>query len=375
MQSQVPLNDLSRLDNSLKKRISVKVAELSVSGNYILGSEVASFEKELASYLSVGDSVGVASGTDALILSFVALGVTQGDTILTMANAGAYSTVAARALGAEPVFVDVSEESLQMSGRQLEKSIEIAKKAGLKPKVVVITHLFGQLNKDIEEILQLAHEAGLSVVEDCAQAIGAKVESGFAGSFGHLSTFSFYPTKNLGASGDGGAVAGSDKTLTDKVRMLRQYGWGRKYQLELEGGRNSRLDEIQAAILSTKLPKLNDWNQSRREIFQSYVGAASQSVRFFSSSDESYVAHLVPITVEGMTQAQLAHYFEALGIHTSVHFPIPDHRQNIKLKHKELVPLPVTELAAISHVTLPIFPEMKESEISRVSEALSKAGA
>jgi dTDP-4-amino-4,6-dideoxygalactose transaminase len=355
--------------------ISIKISELCVSGNYVLGDEVAGFERELAAYLSVGDCVGVASGTDALILSLVALGVTQGDTILTMANAGAYSTVAARAVGAEPVFVDVSQQSLQMSLRELAKSLEISKKADLHPKAVIVTHLFGQLNMDIEEIVELAKKEGLFVIEDCAQATGAKIPSGFAGSFGDLSTFSFYPTKNLGASGDGGAVAGSDKTLTDKVRKLRQYGWGRKYHLEIEGGRNSRLDEIQAAILSKKLPNLNNWNQKRRQIFRSYAEASSKYVRFFSSPDESYVGHLVPITVAGMTQSQLVHYFEALGIQTSVHFPIPDHKQNLKLKHKDLVPLPVTENASGSHVTLPIFPEMKESEIFRVCEALSKVGA
>jgi len=374
MESQVPLNDLSRLDNSLKQKISEKVAELSVSGNYILGPQVGGFEKEFASYLSVGDCVGVASGTDALILSLLALGVTEGDTVLTMANAGAYSTLAARAIGAEPVFVDVSENSLQMSGRELEKSLELSRKAGLQPKVVVVTHLFGQLNKDLEEILQLAKKAGLLVIEDCAQATGAKIASGLAGSFGDLATFSFYPTKNLGASGDGGAVAGNHKTLTNKIRKLRQYGWGRKYHLELEGGRNSRLDEIQAAILLTKLPHLNAWNQKRREIFQSYVDASSPLVCFFSAPDESYVGHLAPITVKGMNQSHLAHYFQDQGIQTSVHFPIPDHKQQLKLKYKDLVPLPVTEHACSSHVTLPIFPEMKESEISRVCEALSKVG-
>jgi dTDP-3-amino-2,3,6-trideoxy-4-keto-D-glucose/dTDP-3-amino-3,4,6-trideoxy-alpha-D-glucose/dTDP-2,6-dideoxy-D-kanosamine transaminase len=372
MESRVPLNDLSRLGNSLKQEISERVARLSISGNYILGPEVEAFESKFANYLSVVDCVGVASGTDALTLSLLAIGLTEGDTVLTMANAGAYSTVAARAIGAEPIFVDVSETSLQMSVREFEKSLGISIEAGLNPKAVIITHLFGQLNKDVEEIVQLARKAGLLVIEDCSQATGAKNASGLAGSFGDLSTFSFYPTKNLGASGDGGAVAGGDRKLTDKIRKLRQYGWGRKYHLEAERGRNSRLDELQAAILLTKLPHLDDWNQKRRDIFQSYVEQSSPSVRFFSHPDQSYVGHLAPITVNGMTQSQLEGYFEAKGIQTSVHFPIPDHKQKLMLKHKNLVPLPVTEHACSSHVTLPIFPEMTELEISRVCEALSK---
>ncbi len=374
MESQVPLNDLSRLDSSLKQKIAQKVAELSVSGNYILGPEVAGFERGLASYLSVGHCVGVASGTDALILSLLALGVGQGDSVLTMANAGAYLTVAAKAIGAEPIFVDVSEDSLQMSAREFKRSLELSREAGIQPKVVVITHLFGQLNKDIEKIVQLAKRSGVFVIEDCAQATGAKIVSGYAGSFGDLATFSFYPTKNLGASGDGGAVAGNDETLIARVRMLRQYGWGGKYRIEVEGGRNSRLDEIQAAILSLKLPYLEGWNQKRREIFQSYMEASSATVRFFSSPDESYVGHLAPITVKGMGQQQLLGHFRSLGIQASVHFPVPDHQQNIKLENKALVPLRVTENACSSHVTLPIFPEMTASEISRVCAALAKVG-
>jgi dTDP-4-amino-4,6-dideoxygalactose transaminase len=374
MEAQVPFNDLSRLEKDLKEEISKKAAEICVSGNYILGTEVSKFENELAQYLSVEHCVGVASGTDALILSLLATGVGPGDTVLTVANAGSYTTIAAKAVGAELVFVDVCEESLQMSLQELKHSLYLASNAGLKPKAVVVTHLFGQLNSEIQEIATFAKESGIAVIEDCAQALGARSVNGMAGTFGDLATFSFYPTKNLGASGDGGAVASSSQEFTTKLRKLRQYGWEAKYSIDLEGGRNSRLDEIQAAILRLKLPYLDIWNQKRREIFKRYRQADNPSIRFVCSIDTTFVAHLVPITAAGLSQSQLADYFAISGIQTSIHFPIPDHKQEIGLKYRNLVPLPKTEQSCSSLVTLPVFPEMTESEISKVCAALARLG-
>ena len=214
----IPMNDLSRMDFDLKERVSKKAADLSVSGKYILGSEVAELEATLAEYLKIGECIGVASGTDALSLSLLAIGVGQGDTVLTAANGGAYATLAVVGVGAQPIFVDVSEDCLQMSISGLEKSLNISKKRGLKPKAVIITHLFGQLNLDIEAIAALTKREGLFLIEDCAQALGARSDSGMAGSFGDLSTFSFYPTKNLGAAGDGGAVGATRGHLANRVR-------------------------------------------------------------------------------------------------------------------------------------------------------------
>jgi dTDP-4-amino-4,6-dideoxygalactose transaminase len=370
----VPFNDLSRSSKALNKAIAQKAAEIAISGTYILGPEVAAFEDELADYLQLNNCIGVASGTDALSLSLLALGVKHDDSILTMANAGCYTTIAARSIGADPVFVDVSPNSLQMTLEGVRQSLAAAYKSGLKPKAIVVTHLFGQLNQETEEIASFAKGEGLSIIEDCAQALGARNLNGMAGSFGDLSTFSFYPTKNLGASGDGGAVAGNSSELSNKVRKLRQYGWSSKYSIDLAGGRNSRLDEIQAAILRIKLPYLDAWNEERRRIFQRYLESASSAVKFYSSPSPEFVGHLAPITVSGVTQLELTEYFEDLGIQTSIHFPVPDHKQTLDLKHRDLVPLPVTERSCESLVTLPIFPEMSDTEISRVSKALSKVG-
>jgi dTDP-4-amino-4,6-dideoxygalactose transaminase len=289
-----------------------------------------------------------------------------------MANAGSYTTIAARAIGAEPIFVDVSADSLQMTLSNLIESHEAAKGIGVNPKAVVVTHLFGQLNPEINEIAQFAKSENMALIEDCAQSIGASNGSQLAGSFGNLSTFSFFPTKNLGALGDGGAVSGRDARLLSNIRQLRQYGWGSKYSIEIPFGRNSRLDEIQAAILGIKVPLVSEWNRKRREIYSKYQKAAGTKVKFYSEPNDSFVGHLCPITVEGFSQKQLAEHFSSRGIATSIHFPIPDHKQGIELRYRNLVQLPETEKSCSRLVTIPLFPELTSDEITTVSNALSE---
>jgi aminotransferase EvaB len=371
---RVPFNDLARTPVHLQDKITEKVRDVIVSGEYILGSEVRKFEDELASYVGCVGSVGVATGTDAITLSLLASGVSPGDVVVTMANAGAYTTVAAASIGAEPIFVDVSPDSFQMTIDQLRNAIDSSVASGVMPKAVVVTHLFGQLNPEINGIAEFCKQRGITLIEDCAQAIGATNGTQKAGGVGDLGTFSFFPTKNLGANGDGGAVTSNDPKLLERVKQLRQYGWGSKYSIEVPFGRNSRLDEIQAAILRVKLPFLSQWNTTRREIFRRYKSSASQKVRFYSEVDLSFVAHLCPITVEGYGQDQLLDFFSKRGISASVHFPIPDHNQGIDLKFRNLISLPVTEFACSNLVTIPIFPEMTENEIESVCQALSELG-
>jgi dTDP-4-amino-4,6-dideoxygalactose transaminase len=372
MAVSVPFNDLSRLPSQLRDEIVQRLGQVISSGSFILGPEVEKFEIELANYLGCSDAVGVATGTDALLLSLLAADVGTNDIVLTMANAGSYTTIATRAIGAEPVFVDVAANSLQMTLSNLKKSLEATKAIGLKPKAVVVTHLFGQLNSEIIEIAEFADSQGIILIEDCAQSVGALNGSRLAGSFGALSTFSFFPTKNLGALGDAGAVSGKDSGLLSKIRQLRQYGWGAKYSIEIPLGRNSRLDEIQAAILRIKLPIVSDWNKKRQEIYSQYKESAGTKVKFYSESNESFVGHLCPITAEGFSQKQLAEHFNSRGIATSVHFPVPDHKQSIELKYRNLVDLPQTEVSCSSLVTIPLFPELTNDEIATVSTALSE---
>ncbi len=367
----VPFNDLGRENSEARRSVAERISLVVASGNYILGPETQSFETELASYLGTDFAVGVGSGSDALTLAFIALGVVRGDAVITMANAGGYSSLALDLLGAHPVFADVAVDSLQLTPDTLEDTLRVCELEGIKPKGVAVTHLFGQINKDIDQILQIAKRQELFVLEDCAQSLGASLSGRQSGTFGDLSTFSFYPTKNLGAFGDGGAISGSDTRALEKAAKLRNYGWGTKYHIEIKGGKNSRLDEIQAAVLLDKLPRLNSLNGIRRAIYQRYKESAGSGVCFYSSPDESYVAHLAPVTVSGMSGIDVKQHFESFGIETSVHFPVPDHEQQIEFKFKDLVQLPVSEYSCANLVTIPLFPEMTEAEVSLVCSALA----
>ena len=376
MTTVIPFNDLTRLSEPLRSQIREVVGELSVSGRYILGDHVEQFEEQLAGYLKVKFAVGVATGTDALTLALTALKVESGDLVLTVSNAGAYTTIATKSVGAEPVFVDVSRNTLQMTLKDLEQTLEICQAKQLVPKALVVTHLYGQLNPEIREIVKHAHSHNISVIEDCAQALGAKSDAGMAGSFGDIATFSFYPTKNLGASGDGGALATNDFDLHGRLRKLRQYGWGEKYRIEISGGTNSRLDELQAAVLSLKLPLLDGWNQRRREIHARYIGAAKDKVAFFShAQDSTFVAHLSTIHPREATRQIAEQLFSDMAIQTSRHFPVPDHKQALNLKFADLVPLPVTEWASEECLSIPMFPELREEEILRIENALAGLGS
>jgi dTDP-4-amino-4,6-dideoxygalactose transaminase len=356
------------------QEIESKVLGIIKSGPYILSEEVSAFENELAAYIGCDEAVGVASGTDALILSLLAAEVGSGDIVLTMANAGSYTTVAAKAVGAEPVFVEISSETLQVTLEEILRSVNTLTALGLHPKAIVVTHLFGQLNSEMQEIATYANENGFVLIEDCAQSIGALMNGKSAGSFGDLSTFSFYPTKNLGALGDGGAVSGNNSQMLSKVGKLRQYGWESKYSIETPLGRNSRLDEIQASILRIKLRHVSDWNEKRRQIYARYQESAGNSVQFFGQQNASFVAHLCPIIVNGKTQDQLIEHFLSLGISASIHFPVPDHKQKIELAYRDLIDLSTTELACASLVTIPLFPELTDIEIQKVCNALSELG-
>ena len=262
------------------------------SGWYILGRECAAFESEFAAYCGVAHCVSVANGTDALELALRGLGIGPGDTVATVANAGGYSTTAIRAVGAEPLYIDIDPSTMNMSAADLAARLTPAVRA------VIATHLYGRM-ADLPALLAVTGRAAVPLVEDCAQAHGAAIGGKKAGSWGALACFSFYPTKNLGALGDGGAITTNDGQLAQRVKSLRQYGWSGKYQCA-EYGRNSRMDEMQAAILRAKLPHLDGWNARRREIAATYSAAlAGQPVECPRDFGEDYVAHLYVIRTPG----------------------------------------------------------------------------
>ena len=329
---------------------------------YVLGNEVTSFEREFAHYVGSKECVSLANGTDALELALRALGVTPQDTVACVANAGFYGSTAIHSIGANPLYVDVDPVSLNMAASSLREALRH------KPKVVIVTHLYGQM-ADIEALAQMAREAGVAVIEDCAQSHGAMRAGRRAGSIGDIGCFSFYPTKNLGALGDGGAVACNDAALATKVRTLRQYGWSTKYCVAIPQGRNSRLDEMQAAILRDKLKMLDGWNAQRREIAAKYNAAfAALPLTLPASVGEDYVAHLYVVRVEA--REAFREHLRSRHIATDVHYPIADPHQPAYPDARAAGSLAHTESACNSVVSLPCFPGLSDAHVAEVIDAV-----
>ena len=361
----VPLNSLSAKINNHQTEILESIQKVMDSGWVILGPEVKRFEEAFAKYLGVANCIGVANGTDALELALKAFGIQQSDLVATVANAGAYSTNAILANGAEPYFMDVCVENQLVTLQEVEQAI----KAGVK--AVVATHLYGMMIPEILEIAKLCNKHNVFLLEDCAQAHGAKLHQKQAGSFGDASAFSFYPTKNLGALGDGGAVATNNPDLAMKVFGLRQYGWSHKYKIEMAGARNSRLDEIQAAILNTFLWNLDSLNAKRRLIAKSYSEKIrNPRIKTPIVSGESYVGHLYVIQTE--QRDSLKNHLQAMKIASDIHYPIPDHRQPFFGKRYSEISLLKTEMLAQKILTLPCFPEMTDSMMDQVIQAVNE---
>ena len=360
---RVPFNDLSR--SWVTQRDALGAVESVVrSGWYVLGPQNLAFEHEMAEFLGVSNVVGVASGTDALALALQAVGCVPGDLVATVGNAAAYTSVAASQVGCLPVYVEVDEYSLLMSSHSLRDVL-----SHFPVKAVVLTHLYGNMVPG--ELLEICRAAGVAVVEDCAQAIGASLDGKLAGSFGNAAAFSFYPTKNLGGIGDGGAVAADDPAVAGAVRELRQYGWTDKYLVSRPGGRNSRLDEIQAAVLRQGLAAVNPNNARRRQIVTAYDRAlVGGALRLVTRTDESSSAHLAVVrTPSRSVRESLRRHLRAHGVSTAIHYPIPDYCQPglaVRLPR----PLPHTDLACQTVLSLPCFPELTESEVDIVTNAL-----
>jgi aminotransferase EvaB len=357
--TRILINDLGRQLGDDLSSIETAVLTTLRTGQFVLGSKVHEFETAFANYCGVGHAVGVGNGTDALEIAMRALDVGPGDRVLTVANAGGYANSAIRACGARPCFVDVDESTMQLNVDAFAKALES------KPRVAIVTHLFGLL-APMNELILMAEKAGVTLIEDCAQAHGARLGSRLAGAFGLMGCFSFYPTKNLGALGDGGAVITGDAKLAEKLRSLRQYGWNRKYHVTQSGGRNSRLDEIQAAILLARLPSLNDNNTRRREIAAAYWhGISHPLIRVPDRRGESDVVHLMVILCK--RRAALVEHLDSLDIASDIHYPLPDHRQPAYFDGD--ISLPVTEKLANEILTLPCHPAMTDAEVQRVIDS------
>ena len=362
----IPVNSLQRHIEPLVERLATASRRVIDSGYFVLGPHVQRFEERFATYCGVGHAIGVGNGTDALELSLRALGITQGDRVAVVANAAMYGATAIVACGATPVFVDIDPATHTLCPEALALVI-----SARSIKAVIVTHLYGRLAA-METLIPLCRQHGIAVVEDCAQAHGAQDANGIrAGAFGDIASFSFYPTKNLGALGDGGAVVTSDDALATRTRQLRQYGWSAKYTNTLAGGRNTRLDEIQAALLLEMLPELDDWNARRRAVANRYSSEIrSKSLALPPTCGLAHVAHLYVVRCADREQAR-ARLLES-GVQTDVHYPTPDYRQPSLTGLVDTTPLRHTEADAGSVMTLPCFPELTDAEVGAVIDACNR---
>jgi len=362
----IPFGDLKRQYESIKPELDAAAARVLTSGWYILGPEVRAFESEFAAFCGVGHAIGVGNGTEALYLALIALGVGAGDEVISVANAADYEPLTILQAGARPVFVDVDERTYTIEPELLEAAITP------RTKAIMPVHLYGRM-ADMAAIMAVAARHGLPVIEDCAQAHGAQLRGRVAGSMGVCGCFSFYPSKNLGALGDGGMITTNDAELAAKLRRLRMYGWEKRYHTVDSGGINSRLDEIQAALLRVKLHHLADWNNARRRIAQRYnqLLAGTDLLLPDLPSDESHVFHLYVVQTPQRDRLQAA--LQQRGVETAIHYPLPAHLQPVYQGLAEPGSLPITEKLAGTVLSLPIYPELTDAEVDAVAAAVLEA--
>ncbi|MEI7445059.1 MAG: DegT/DnrJ/EryC1/StrS family aminotransferase [Burkholderiales bacterium] len=347
--------------------IDAAIARVMAAGAYVLGPDVDAFETAFARYLGIGHAVGVANGTDAIALALRALGVAPGDRVATVSHT-AVPTVAAIAMtGAVPVWVDVDPIRRTMDPAGLEAALR-----GPRVAAIVVVHLYGQ-PADLDAIGALARRHGTPIVEDCAQAHGARWRGRQVGTVGDVAAFSFYPTKNLGAFGDGGLAATDDAALAARLRALRQYGWDAA-RISGEAGVNSRLHALQAAILGVRLPRLDDDNARRIALADGYDALLAdlplERPRRFADSAPVFHQYAIEVDARDALRDALA----ARGVATGVHYPVPAHLQPA-FRDLPRPPggLPVTERLASTVLSLPMYPQLGEARMRRVAAAVREA--
>jgi dTDP-4-amino-4,6-dideoxygalactose transaminase len=363
MSYDVPLTDLAAMTREVRAAVDRGWARLLESGRFIGGEAVEEFEHAWSAYCGVPHAVGVGNGTDALQLVICALGIGEGDEVVVPANTFVATAEAVVAAGATPRFADVDPRTLLLTPEQLEAAVTA------RTRAVIVVHLYGQM-PDMDALSRAAARAGLVVIEDAAQAHGATWRGRRAGSFGRAGCFSFYPGKNLGAFGDAGAVVTTDAGLAQRIRCLRDHGRmaGSHYRHELIGA-NSRLDALQAVVLSAKLARLAAWTDARRSVAARYQAAfAAGPARVIDEVPGSRGAyHLAVVRVPD--RARVERQLAAMGIQTGIHYPVPCHRQPPYQRFADRR-LPVAETTAAEILSLPIFPHMTDDQMARVCDAV-----
>ena len=360
---QVAFNNLQRGADELGPELEAAARATIESGWYVLGRRVSEFEQQFAEYVGVSHCVGVGSGTDAIEVALRALDLPPGSEVVTQANTCVPTISGIERAGLKPLLCDVDPDSATLDPGSLRAAITPQTKA------IVPVHLYGQM-ADMDAVMEVAREHDLRVVEDCAQAHGAQLHGRTAGSIGDLGAFSFYPTKNLGAIGDAGAVVTNADALAERLRLVRQYGQTDRYRHEVVGV-NSRLDELQAALLSVKLPHLDGWNERRAQIASRYDQALSGTdvTPLALLPDRRHAYHLY--VVRSPERDELQQRLADAGVGTLIHYPRPIHG-HAPYADIPAVPLPNSERLAGEILSLPMYPELTDQEVDAVCAALAR---
>jgi dTDP-4-amino-4,6-dideoxygalactose transaminase len=357
----INMNDFKREYAAINKEVVPAIRRVLKSGCYVLGDEGNKFELEFSKYVGAKFGVGVNSGSDSLYLAVKALGISQGDEVITVAHTMISSVDAITRNGAKPVFVDVDPSTYVMDACEIEAKIS------KKTKAIIPVHLYGH-PVDMDPVIELAKNYGLFVIEDACQAHGSRYKGTIVGNIGDIGCFSFYPTKNLGAYGDAGIITTNNEEVSNKVIKMRNYGQSRKYYHDFVGV-NSRLDEMQAAILRTKLCYLDEWNEKRRKLAKLYDDLLDNAY-LIKPVEREYAKHVYHLFVVRHKQRdKLQSYLLDHGIQTLIHYPIPVHLQKAYMVP---VKLSVTEKICTEILSLPVNPWLKENEVAIICKFINK---
>lgn len=359
------MNDFRREAAPVKEAMAEAMARVAASGWYILGPEVEGFESEWAAYVEAKHCIGVANGMDALEIGLRALGIGPGDEVVTTGMTAFATVLAVMRTGAEPVFADIDPETAILDPRSVERCLST------RTKAVLVVHIYGQA-APLDVFDELCRTRGIHLVEDCAQAHGAKFQGRPVGSWGSFAAWSFYPTKNLGCMGDGGAITTNSAALADSARMLRNYGQSKRYEHPV-AGLNSRLDELQAAILRARLRHLPEWTEARRAIARTLQATISNPrVRVLRASSDrgAHVHHLFVLTCDERTAFKI--HLEKCGVESLIHYPIPGHQQIPGAGFRsDPHGLPNTGIHAANCLSIPVHPHLHPQELSSITQAVN----
>lgn len=378
---KIPILDLTAQYHSIQTEIQDAINRVLQSGRFILGEEVSQFEQAVADYLGVKHAIGVNSGTDALIISLRSLGIDKGDEVITTPFSFFATAEAISQVGATPIFVDVEPETFNINPRK------IVQKITQQTKAILPVHLYGN-PAAMTQITEIAKTYNLKILEDCAQSFGAKYEADcvtcqqdcseamrlrqqgkFTGTIGDMGAFSFFPTKNLGAYGDGGLVVTNDDHLAESARMLRVHGERQKYHNEMFGY-NSRLDALQAAILRVKLQYIDQWNQQRRQVAQAYNERLTTLEEIVTPQlQKGHVFHQYTVRILAGKRNQLRDHLNAAGIATMIYYPVS--QDQLPVYEGQYEKLPVSESLTQEVLSLPIWPEISMDQISKVTQVIT----